>query len=482
MKHLLYLSATERQLWGKDAQGWQRISGQPQSHVWVVTDFAEESIVEITTPRLFGRDRSAFLERQLANRYPDTPYRALFTPDQEGDPLGWLAPRRQVLFGIDAAARLDTELDATPMSVAGVWPISMLLASLGKQRNLPADLFVVFPGTDVLRIVFLKNRTPILTRLTMTPSEPGAQIDELLRTLRYLENNQIIPRDDRRHSVLLLADSKAYEGPIAATKLDLVSATTNTPAAPADWRFPLFDLALRSPVGQVAPLSRRTAFLSSQVNKFALIAAAAILLAGGIRIGGNLLSIVDLLNQKSTVAATLQQTDIQIAEVESLIRKFNVSPDTVRRAIALYAEEIASLPEMEEHLGLIADVLVADPNLRLKDLQWRLLASGALQCGATPGVENAALPGSNERRVELNFELAVPTAYGPRERALTLRRISAQLAKNPNLTLWQDALKNVTGGSLRGGGAADGGEKLIWCMTLPGKTPNAPPTNTEPTS
>lgn len=474
MKFLLYLSPTERQLWGKEKHGWQRVSGEPHDNVWVVTDLAEESFAEIKTPRLFGRDRGSYIARQLATRYPDTPYRGFMTPSPAGDLIGRILPTRHVLFGVEAAERLNAELDATRMPVAGVWPVSILLGLLGQDKDLPADLFIVLPGPGTLRIVFLKNRTPLLTRLTLTPNQVNAQVDEIIRTLRHLENTQIVPRGRQEHPVLLLADPGGFDEPMAAAHLKRVSLQRLETTPPDDWHFPLFDLALQSPAGQVAPLIRRAEFLSARFSKVALVLAAVILIAGLAATGKNLWSIFGMFGETRKVDASIQQINAQIAEVELKIGQFGVAPDTVRRAVALYDDEIGSVPALDQHLRLIANALASDSNLRLKDLQWRMLAPGALPCNVTiapdPAAAGAAtpVPGSDQRKVELSFELAVPGTYGPRDRALTLRSLSSQLASIEGITLWQDANKDLASGSLRGGSLLAAATKLSWCMTLPG--------------
>jgi hypothetical protein len=472
MKYLIYLSPAERQLWARDGQGWQRASGEPgKGPVWVVTDLAEESFAEIKTPRLFGRDRSAFVDRQLATRYPDTPYRGFMTPSQDGDLIGKFAPTRHILFGIDAAERLDAELDATSNPVAGVWPVSMLLALLGAAHELPADLFIVVPGADTLRIVFLKNRTPVLTRLTLTPNRASAQVDEIVRTLRHLENTQIMKRDRQIHPVLLLGDAQGFEAPMAAANLTLVSLAGWEQKQPDDWHFPLFDLALESPGGQVAPLARRKEFIAARLSKAARIAAACILFVGIAAASNNLLTLFGMIQESHTLDASIQQVNARIAEVEASISKFGVAPDIVRRAVALNNDEIASVPAMDQHLRLIANTLASDPNLRIKDLQWRLLAPGVLPCNAPdPTATDAASPqpGSEKRKVEISFDLAVPVSYGPRDRAQTLRLVSSELARIEGVALWQDATVDLASGSLRGGSVLGAVAKLSWCLTLPG--------------
>jgi hypothetical protein len=473
MKQLLYLNAAGRQLWTKTDQGWQPHDGEPKGHVWIVTDFSEESIAEIKTPRLMPTDRSAFLARQLATRYPETPYRGYLTPDPGSDLLSRIAPIRHVAFGVDAAARLDEELDKGNISCAGVWPMSMLLAAYGHQRQLPADLLLLLPGVDVLRIVFLRNRTPVLTRLTITPNEPAAQIEEIVRTVRYLENTQILPRDEGNRSILFLGDHAPLLEAIGTAKLDFIDIPGD--AAPADWRFPLFDLALTSPPGQVAPLTRRTRYLGDQLGKAAMTAIAVVVLAGSILASRNFVSMLGSFTHKNTLQESLRQVDEKISETGQSIQKFGVDPDTVRRAVALYDDEIASVPPMDQHFHLLADAIAPDPNLRVKDMQWTLLGPEEPPCGLSAeamqslAATDPATAGPPERRIQLSFELAMPETYGPRDRALTLRRVAGQLATVQGITVWQDAQKSLAGGRLSGGAKQTGGEKLGWCLTLPGK-------------
>ncbi|MDK9703702.1 MAG: hypothetical protein OEL20_11235 [Sulfuritalea sp.] len=481
MKYLLYLSPTERQLWGRDGKNWLPVSGEPDGPVWVVTDLVGESFAEIKTPRLFGRDRTSYVARQLATRYPDTPYRTCLTPPQEGDLMGKLVPTRHILVGVDAAERINAELDATTSPVAGVWPVSMLLSLLGQARDLPADLFVVLPAAGTLRIVFLKDRTPVLTRLTLTPNQVGAQVEEIVRTQRHLENTLVLPRGSHDRSVLLLGDPAGFEGPLAAAHLKLVTLHRDEDTRSGDWHFPLFDLALKSPAGQVAPLTRRVDYLGIRLGKAAVVLAAVILVAGIGSAMNNLWSFFGMISESHQLNESIRQIDERIAGVQLAIGKFGVAPDTVRRAVAMHEDEIVSVPGLDQHFRLIANVLASDPNLRLANLQWRLLAPGGLPCSVAAADQAAngtagPQPGSDKRRAELSFELAVPVTYGPRDRGQVLRSVSGALSGIAGLTLWQDAHKDLASGILRGGSTQGAATKLTWCMTLPGVagTPDGP--------
>jgi hypothetical protein len=473
MKYVLYLSPSERQLWQKTPEGWVAATGTPTGHVWIVTDFPDESIAEITSPRLSSRDRRAFVERQLATRYPDTPYRGYLVPKHGASLLDRLMPRRHVTYAIESRGLLDSELGKGDLSCAGVWPISMLLASYGLQRVLPPDLFLVLPGDNVLRIVYLKNRTPVLTRSTNTPNEPRHQIDEVLRTVKYLENTGVLGRDQGARSVLYFGDEAPLKVLAEASKLALVAHPRGLHAL-HDWRLPLFEFVLRSPAGQVAPLQHRTSFVADRLRKAALIAAAGVLLLGVALSAGGLVSSLDANSQGNATSAALAEVSAQLSGIDEAIAAAKIDPDTVRAAVALHDSEISSVPAIHEHLRAVGAVVAADPNLRLKELQWRLLPAGRLPCEVTEERMAALIEQAPDndisalRTVEVSFELNLPSTYGPRDRASTLRRLSSGLAALPEARIWRDALKNFSDGSLSGGGQKNLADKLDWCLTLPG--------------
>ena len=478
MNRVLFITPSESQWWCLDGGSWKRCSGETDSPAWVVTDLAEESLSECKVPRLYGRDRSSFVERQVAGRYPDTPFRGAIPNPAPDDPFGALVPTRFAMFGIDAAERLNGELDAIRGTLAGVWPISMLMGVLAANRALPPDLFVVLPGAEALRIVYLKSRIPILTRLTLTPNQPAAQVDEIVRTIRYLENTQAVPRDRKAYPVLFLGDRERIEPLLAPARLVCVELPHKGKAVVEDWHQPLFDLVLKSPAGQVAPLARRVSFLSAKLSRVARQLAVLVFLVGLLAASNNLLSIYQMVEQRLAVAEKIEDLDQQIDEVSAQISRYGVVPDALRKTVALADAELDSVPDLEPHLRLIAQAIAGDPNLRIRDLQWRMLAVGATPCrvlsmpGGPAGAE-AKSQGSDVRRVELSFEINIPESYGPRDRAIALRMISANLSAIEGVVVWQDANKELAAGSLRGGSIVSGVSRLSWCMTLPGTTKKA---------
>ena len=478
MKSLLYLGPSGRQLWCKAQGVWQSSSTEPTEPVWVVTDFAEESFAEIEMPRLFGRDRSAFVTRQLVSHFPDTRFRTAIPSAQTGGFMDRLAPTRQILIGINNPERLDAELGTRP--IAGIWPISQLLSLFSRSRKLPAELLVVLPNPDALRIVYLKQHTPILTRLAPTPGGVSAQIEEIIRTRRYLENTRAIERN-QACPILLLGNSGEFSSQLGAAQFELI-----TPPAPwdthspADWRFPLFDLALQTPPGQVAPIAQRCDFLAQRLRKTALASAAITLAAGLWAASDNLLVILDTLKREEQSQIETQRLTAQIADAEKKIAVFGVDPELLRRAIALNEEEIVSVPDFRQLLQYLARAFSEFPELRLKQLEWQLLAPDSKPCAKnsipdTPEVaptQSETASGDNTgkppRLLEINLELALPDSYGPRDQAQLLRKIAQQLSRIEGAKLMRDPAGQLEKGVLQSAPDGNAEKRQSWCLTLPG--------------
>ncbi|OQA30874.1 MAG: hypothetical protein BWY57_02613 [Betaproteobacteria bacterium ADurb.Bin341] len=471
MKHLLYLGPSSRESWCHSHGGWH-ISACSESTgpAWIVTDLAGESFAEIEMPRLFGRDRAAFIARQMVNRFPDTPYRSALNLGS-GGLIGRMTTSRQVFLGVSNADRLDAELGAR--SIAGIWPVSLLLALFCQSHRFPADLLIVLPHPEALRIVFLKQRVPVLTRLAPTPGGTAAQIEEIVRTRRYLENIRAIERG-QICPVLLLGPIEPFAQPLAAAQFELVAPPHPWDRhPPADWRLPLFDLALKSPAGQVAPIARRTDYLAHHLRRGALAASAVCLVAGLWAASGNLLAITRILGEQQRARNTAQQLLSDIARLEREMTGFDADPEILRRAIALDEDEIVSAPALASHLQTLAQALEATPGSRLSELKWQLLSRNEKPCGkdAAPG-SGEATPGQDEagrkRLTELAFTLTLPGDYGLSGQAQGVRRMSRQIAQIETARLIQDPAGDLDRGISLSSTASEEAARHTWCLSLPG--------------
>ena len=120
MKSILHLTVDGAHFWRKASGQWLPVEAPDKGAVWVVSDLAEESLTEIQIPRLFGRDRSNYIDRQLKSRFPDTPYKSMLAAAAPASLLDRIAPRRQSLLALEAKDRVNDALDELKADVAGV--------------------------------------------------------------------------------------------------------------------------------------------------------------------------------------------------------------------------------------------------------------------------------------------------------------------------------------------------------------------------
>jgi len=483
MRTVLYLTSAGAQLWRKRRAGWQAHDGAPNGPVWVVTDLAEESFDELQIPRIFGRDRQGFIARQLANHFPDTPFRTTLPIHPGGSLMDRIAPPRQTLLGLDAAPRVNAALDGLTAPMAGVWAMSMLLAHIGCKKSLPPELFVVLPGAHALRIVFIKNWVPVLSRLIPGVTQAADQVAEISRTLRHLENTRVLERTVQRHAILVLGDVQGLATLLAADRLDLLAppAPWNT-LPPADWLFALFDLALTSPAGQLAPLSRRTRFIASRLRTPAYVGAALCLGLALLAAADNLRNIAANYSNWSHIQDQIKLLNTQVSEVDQKMAGFGEPAERVRSAVALDDEEVVSAPSLPLQMHQIAEVIGQHEAIRLQQFDWHLLSVGQAACAqgvtspsASPPAPVTTAAAGPKRVVEISFEVLLPSDQREKARAQTMASLSSRLSKIEGATLIRDPAKELAQAVLSGGATheqASSAKALTWCLTLPG-TPTA---------
>jgi hypothetical protein len=482
MKTVLHLTPSGSQYWLKGRDAWQPHDGPPSGPVWVVTDLAEEGFAEIQIPRIFGRDRQNYVSRQVSSRFPDTPYRTTLPVKPGGGLMDRIAPPRQTLLGLDAATRVNLALDSLPGPLAGVWSTSMLLTTIACRKPLPPELFVVLPGPDALRIVVIKNRLPVLTRLIAGVTQPSDQVAEVVRTLRHLENTRVLDRSVHRHGVLVLGATEGMATALAAEHLDLLLPPPPWgDKPPGNWLFALFDLALKSPVGQLAPLSRRTQYVATQLRQAAYIGAAISLGVSLWAAGDNLRYIVAGQVSHSQIQANAQALAVKMGETDQKMVGFGVAAETVRAAVALDRDEVSTAPSLALQLHQLGSVIGQHEAVRLGQLAWTVLPPGRPACGGgaagVPGAPAGAEAPASQRVVEVSFDLTLPEDLREKARAQTVISVSAGLAKVDGANLIRDPAKGLDKAALSGGGTRAGTDKaLSWCLTLAGAPKPPSPT------
>ena len=479
MTAVLHVTASGTQLWQKQGVAWVAFDGPAKGPVWIVADLAEEAFHEVPVPRVFGRDRTGFLNRQLTTRFPDTPYKTALPPATQTGLMNRLAPPRQTLLGLDAAERVAAAISSVTAPVAGVWSTSMLMAQAAGQKRMPSDLFIVLRDVTGLRIVYVKGGVPVISRLVLDAPLPSDQVTEIVRTLRHLENTKVLDRTDKPRPIVIIGDSEGFSDLLSNEKMQLLALPSGkSKVGTNDWREVLFELVVKSPSGQLAPMSARTAFVASRWQRAAFIAGAlsfslAVAFAGSI-----LLTITD-----DRAALTLKRSNVQrqqtaLDNLERQIAAIGVNPDWVHQAVTLDQQEILAAPSLVKHLVMVAELLAKQDDLRLERFDWRVTQPRKASCDGKSVESNVPETTSEPGKaltaamlVELTLQITLPQGLSDRARLQTITAIASAIGKLDGVTVLMDPAKEIAQATLRGGGASQGaGEKqAVWCMTLAGQ-------------
>lgn len=502
MSILLYVTQDGAHYWQRHRNGWQRIDVLPKTSdpIWVLTNLAGESFIDIEIPRLHGRNRRDLVERQLAAHFPNadtnTPWRTALNirpAERRRRHDAPMAPMRCALFGIADGKRLDAELqkldgagkrDTQNISIAALNATSLLLAGIGQDPQLPAELFIVLPDACGLRIVFLQERRPLLTRLAPLHAQAQADtlVEEIERTCRHLESAHLLQRDQHAASslpILVLGEHAEFKMALAAARYAVL-------ASPAAWQRiqddsdqPLFDLSMRKqPFGQLAPLAHRRHHLAAWLRKPALMASALLAMGGAAATAGSFMEYRQLRHRLAEQQTEQQQLNAAIAALDQPQSRSDAKPELVRQAVQLHAREFVAPPVFESYLRALASVLDEDGRapLRLNSLEWRLSDGRTPPCATAasaadaPGASDAA-DGAPQAEARLSVRLVrlvrLPEARPASGRTALLQDISTRLARLPGTRLVADPARTLARATLQGDAQAGShAPEASWCLAL----------------
>ena len=171
-----------------------------------VSSFEEDYSVQ-TLPDVSRRDRSAILQRRLGQLHRNSHYRgASPLPRLEASP-----PGMQYLIAALTEDRVLAPwiaiLDTANSSVAGVYPLPLILLALLRRRGTKAHhTLLVARHADSLRFLFVAGgalRTHRLTPMPASGDDGGGIAREIHRTLAYLEHSGQLPEGAVLDCVLL---------------------------------------------------------------------------------------------------------------------------------------------------------------------------------------------------------------------------------------------------------------------------------------
>jgi hypothetical protein len=489
MRTVVHVTVAGAAWWKKTAEGWEAL--EPSAHdvnkpVWVVTDLAEETFSELAVPRIFGSDRTSFVNRQLANRYADSVFRMALPPPQVGGIMDRLAPPSQTLTAIDPSDRVELALARIKAPLAGVWSTSMLMARLAQRPTLPKNMFVVLLQPTGMRILFVKNRVPVLTRFVSTAHSAQEQTSEVLRTMRHLENTHVVERSTERFALMLLGGNEELKNRLNDDRLTVLETPKKWERyQQIGWNYLLLEAALKSPTGQLAPLKYRISYLAQQMSKTAWIGSGIALVVAAFMSGFSWKAALESKTQQEQLLQTSSQVAADIQSAEDQIAKFGVSPARVRNAVALDTDEVENIPTMAAYMVQLGQVITPYPALRIKNWSWRIVEASEPLCVAEnlnttdPAATELAEPIEPEipaRKVELEWAIEFPSDMGPYMLEQQISGMSNQVKAWKGVQLMLDPVTLVKGAniSLASSRQSQSVRLMKWCVSVPVKSKEQP--------
>ncbi len=494
MKTVMFISSSSARYFRRD-QGLWRLIEKPgrEDRLWVIANLPEETLEAFKLPLLFGRDRSAFLQRRLLAAFPHSEYRA--APVISGS---LFRPGTAVLTGLTTAETVTSRLGKPDTPVAGVWGMAMLLTLM--LRRLAIDnAMLAIPSERHLRILIIKDGIPVITRCVHRYSEDSDQenngdSNEILRTRQHLENRRIFEHD-ALPPLLYLGDTAlvgTHLNRAGFTLLPLPEALT--PKGDAAYLHPLFELVASSPAGQLAPLQLRARHLAENLRRAAFAGIAASL-AGLILFGEeDFRALIDLHTREQTLQADLQQTTQERDHLAGRISASGTDPALVRQATKFASLEMIAAPTPESILQFAAATIADLSHVRIKSLTFRFPKQGERYCqghtvidmplisrkfdlplnrGGTPADSGNA--DSPQRYTELQFTILLTENLPVAAQTDIRKRISTQLKNREGVQLMQDPAAFSLINTLKGGFGMDTPQaENLWCMGIPWSTTSIP--------
>lgn len=478
MKTVLFIDSSGMRYYRHSGGQWSPVEGPSRTDtLWVLVNLPDESLEVIDLPRIYGSDRSIFLERRLTSAFPESTCRSSHLLSG-----GMLSPGKVMLTGFSTAQHILDLIEPLDTTVAGLWGVAALLTIMLKRFSEP-DVLVILPNSNALRILVVKDRIPVLTRYVHCEGDSTA--GEILLTRQYLENQRIFERG-QAPPVLFLGDATAVAVRLSNAGLKLLPTPKDfLPKGEAGWLHPIFNKLVSSPSCQLAPLPLRARYIVRNV-RWAAYAGAALSLGIGCYYGQAELRAAIALNERTqTLQAEAHHAAAENERLSALIQKSGADPELVRRATQFEYQEITSAPSNEAFLPLAAAALADVPDARVHTLSFRLAATGSSLCANTNAIEsdsnqnNTAQPdpysddqtAESPRQAEIQLTVMLPNTLSPQGKTEARKHISAALQSMVGVKLLQDPALAARDAILTGGaGIVTDQTEEHWCLSVPWKT------------
>ena len=467
---ILYVTSKAHFIKVRQGDQWVTPAEVPRHARWhIVTNLIDDRFSQIHVPPMGFADRRSFLQMQLNSQFQNTTFRAI---------LPYTSPSQKnqfILTGISDSQSIEQaiqNLEDPEAAIVGAWSLPTLLmnALLSQQRRLPSIFLAMLSTPEGIRLLFVKSRQPILTRLLPSDISSEQLSQEILATRRYLEDDKSIERQTIL-DLMVIGPSLGWTHGLESYQFKLLKANWGGNSTD-DAMNTLFNMALLQPAGQVAGLDLRKNFLALNVRNI-LITATATFSALGLLVffgmGQFSLSKYQLLDQahaEMTQLHTQHQEKKQhltaIAEKESLLLAMK----------HLYEVDLGWPNLVSAGLHRLSQVLYERPEVSLQNLEWRytefdqacqdrsLNGSTAhtttmITESRTTSPSNPPLTGEVSPRrmvLEMRVEFIVPMLISPLMAARQKETLTQDLQKQNGLKVHRIGKSGHDDGHLVGGG------------------------------
>jgi hypothetical protein len=493
LKILCSISASGTRTLVRHKSGWQPGEAPARQRRSVITNLIDESYVAVDLPKLRGADRRSFIDLQLQQRFAETPLRAVL-------PFKATANKDRIVLTGMGNSQAEEEIRAMAeagVEIMGVWSLpTLLMDALGDHaRKLPRALLASLPTPDGLRLLFVLDGQPTLTRLLPASLSAEQENQEIITTRRYLEDSRTIERG----SPLALLALDAPAGQVEA-----LARVGFKPIAPP-WGVPrqgtqldrLLDMSLHAAPGQLAPNTLRERFRVRKMRTLLVAATAGCVGLAALAGVHSAQGTVSTWQRMDQIRKGTQEQRALIAQHNQALESKGVDAELLRVARRLGAEELAPSELPTQALQRVAETLSTRPDLQLERLVWRrtLPAQACTKGGAGGAAEAPAMgaaapdpllaataaaapaPGSANAPaavasagLEVRLDLRVPKTDSPVAAAQQRLQLANAMRAWPNTQLLRggDLTDNVP--VLRGGGnGAEGAgntDTIEFCLAM----------------
>ncbi|MEO8313676.1 MAG: hypothetical protein ABI645_02680 [Pseudomonadota bacterium] len=438
-----YLAAGHTQTYLASPEGVQPGEAQDGATMVAVVDSADELYTTVSPPAVGRGYMKSLMQRRLEREFPECSLRTtLPIPRRRGD-----GQSEVVMIAVAADAALNAHLAelGDRFALRAVVTPSLLVCAWMKRAGIsPRRVLVVLPTPAGLRLVFVENGVPSLSRLMPPVDVGGSTATEIARTIQYLQNTQRVDRNEPLELWFWGLGADQIPACLPAG-VPYVLGTTLAPAHMTDPVHDGFDalLALAAHHFNGAQLVRdqlRLGWLARETVRLSRYAAAALLVlcaaASGVMYWqmqgvqhdtGQFTVRIDAINSDHTA---LEQ---QLADRKLKLEDIRVLPDTEH---AIRASEV----QLQEMLDVAGMAFGTNESLHLQSLEFASAPTVASSSVAERSCDGESLP----RAPSAQMVFSLTEGLEVRSRTAALQVVRGNLDK---LGSWKPTRRSASVGA-----------------------------------